>query len=158
MKTEKDNEIKSSAHSKYRCQYHIVFAPKYRRKEIYGKLKKDIGEILRKLCEQKGVEIIEAEACPDHIHMLVSIPPHISVSQFMGYLKGKSSLMIFDRHANLKYKYGQRTFWCRGVLHGHGGEEQKGHSGVHQKSVGRRLCVRPDKHQGVHGPVYGCQE
>ena len=113
MKIEK-NEIKSTAHSKYRCQYHIVFAPKYRRKEIYGKLKRDIGEILRKLCEQKGVEIIEAEACPDHIHMLVSIPPHISIAQFMGYLKGKSSLMIFDRHANLKYKYGSRHFWCRG--------------------------------------------
>ena len=108
------NEIKSTAHSKYRCQYHIVFAPKYRRKEIYGKLKRDIGEILRKLCEQKGVEIIEAEACPDHIHMLVSIPPHISIAQFMGYLKGKSSLMIFDRRANLKYKYGSRHFWCRG--------------------------------------------
>ena len=113
MKIEK-NEIKSTAHSKYRCQYHIVFAPKYRRKEIYGKFKRDIGEILRKLCEQKGVEIIEAEACPDHIHMLVSIPPHISIAQFMGYLKGKSSLMIFDRHANLKYKYGSRHFWCRG--------------------------------------------
>ncbi|MBE6812338.1 MAG: IS200/IS605 family transposase [Ruminococcaceae bacterium] len=110
----KDNEIKSSAHSRYRCQYHIVFAPKYRRQIIYGQIKKDIGEILRKLCEQKGVEIIEAEACSDHIHMLVCIPPHISVSQFMGYLKGKSSLMIFDRHANLKYKYGSRTFWCRG--------------------------------------------
>ena len=110
----KDSEIKSSAHSKYRCQYHIVFAPKYRRKTIYGEIKRDIGEILRKLCVQKGVEIIEAEACEDHIHMLVSIPPHISVSQFMGYLKGKSSLMIFDRHANLKYKYGSRTFWCRG--------------------------------------------
>lgn len=109
-----NNEIKSTAHSKYRCQYHIVFAPKYRRKEIYGKLKKDIGAILRKLCNQKGVEILEAEACPDHIHMLVSIPPHISIAQFMGYLKGKSSLMIFDRHANLKYKYGNRHFWCRG--------------------------------------------
>ena len=108
------NEIKSTAHSKYRCEYHIVFAPKYRRKEIYGQLKEDIGEILRKLCEQKGVEIIEAEACPDHIHMLVSIPPKYSVSQFMGYLKGKSSLMIFDRHANLKYKYGNRQFWCKG--------------------------------------------
>ena len=108
------NEIKSTAHSKYRCQYHIVFAPKYRWKEIYGQLKRDIGEILRKLCDQKGVEILEAEACPDHIHMLVSIPPHISISQFMGYLKGKSSLMIFDRHANLKYKYGSRHFWCRG--------------------------------------------
>ena len=108
------NEINSSAHSKYRCQYHIVFAPKYRRQAIYGEIRKDIGEIIRKLCEQKGVGIIEAEACVDHIHMLVSIPPHISVSQFMGYLKGKSSLMIFDRHANLKYKYGSRHFWCRG--------------------------------------------
>ena len=113
IKKEK-NEIKSSAHSRYRCQYHIVFAPKYRRQAIYGGIKKDIGEILRKLCEQKGVEIIEAEACVDHIHMLVSIPPHISIAQFMGYLKGKSSLMIFDRHANLKYKYGSRHFWCRG--------------------------------------------
>ena len=92
--------IKSTAHSKYRCQYHIVFAPKYRRKEIYGQLKRDIGEMLRKLCEQKGVEVIEAEACPDHIHMLVSIPPYLSIAQFMGFLKGKSSLMIFDRHAN----------------------------------------------------------
>ena len=107
-----NNEIKHTAHSSYRCQYHIVFAPKYRRKEIYGQLKKDIGEILRKLCEQKGAEIIEA--CKDHIHMLVSIPPHISIAQFMGCLKGKSSLMIFDRHANLKYKYGSRHFWCRG--------------------------------------------
>jgi putative transposase len=95
---EKDvrNEMKSTAHSSYRCQYHVVFAPKYRRKEIYGQLRKDIGEILRKLCEQKHVEIIEAEACIDHIHMLVSIPPHISIAQLMGYLKGKSSLMIFD--------------------------------------------------------------
>ena len=108
------NEIKSLAHSKYRCQYHVVFAPKYRRKVIYGKLRKDIGEILRKLCEQKNVEIVEAEACVDHIHMLVSIPPYISIAQFMGYIKGKSSLMIFDRHANLKYKYGARNFWCRG--------------------------------------------
>lgn len=113
MKKE-NNEIKSTAHRKYRCQYHIVFAPKYRRKEIYETLKRDIGEILRKLCEQKGVEIIEAEACPDHIHMLVSIPPHLSIAQFMGYLKGKSSLMLFNRHANLKYKYGSRNFWCRG--------------------------------------------
>ena len=111
---ENNNEIRSSSHSKYRCQYHIVFAPKYRRKEIYGQIKRDIGEILRKLCEQKNVVIIEAEACIDHIHMLVSIPPHISISQFMGYLKGKSTLMIFDRHAHLKYKYGSRSFWCRG--------------------------------------------
>lgn len=92
----------------------VAFAPEYRRPVIYGKIKADIGDILRKLCEWKGVEIIEAEACPDHIHMLVAIPPKISVSSFMGYLKGKSSLMIFDRHANLKYKYGNRHFWCRG--------------------------------------------
>ena len=108
------NEIKHLTNSTYRCQYHIVFAPKYRRKVIYGQLRADIGQILRKLCEQKGVEIIEANAMPDHIHMLVSIPPHISISQFMGYIKGKSTLMIFDRHANLKYKYGSRHFWCRG--------------------------------------------
>ncbi|EHL11669.1 hypothetical protein HMPREF9629_02277 [Peptoanaerobacter stomatis] len=107
-------DINSLSHSKWRCQYHIVFAPKFRRKEVYGKIKLDIGKILRKLCEQKGVEIIQAQACVDHIHMLVSIPPSLSVSQFVGYLKGKSSLMIFDRHANLKYKYGNRHFWCRG--------------------------------------------
>lgn len=109
-------EIKSLSHSKWRCEYHIVFAPKFRRKEIYGKFRKDIGEILRKLCEAKGIEILEAQACIDHIHMLVCIPPHISVAQFMGYLKGKSTLMIFDRHANLKYKYGSRHFWCRGYF------------------------------------------
>ena len=108
------NDINSLSHTKWNCKYHIVFAPKFRRKEIYGQLKKDIGEIIRKLCEQKGVEIIEAEACSDHVHMLVSIPPYISIAQFMGFLKGKSSLMIFDRHANLKYKYGSRHFWCRG--------------------------------------------
>ena len=108
------NELKKTAHSTYRCEYHIVFAPKYRRKEIYGIIKKDIGEILRKLCNEKKVEIIEAEACPDHVHMLVAIPPYISIAQFVGFIKGKSSLMIFDRHANLKYKYGSRNFWCRG--------------------------------------------
>jgi len=107
-------DSESLAHSKWNCKYHIVFAPKYRRQIIYGKIKSDIGQILRKLCAHKGVEIIEASACPDHIHMLVSIPPKISVAQFMGYLKGKSSLMIFDRHANLKYKYGNRQFWCKG--------------------------------------------
>ncbi len=108
------NDIQSLSHSKWRCKYHIVFAPKYRRRVIYGKLKTDIGRILRMLCEQKGVEIIEAQACVDHIHMLVSIPPSMNVSAFIGYLKGKSTLMIFDRHANLKYKYGSRHFWCRG--------------------------------------------
>ena len=108
------NDNHSLSHSKWNCKYHIVFAPKYRRQVVYGQLKADIGKILRTLCEQKKVNIIEAEACPDHIYMLVEIPPNISVAQFMGYLKGKSSLMIFDRHANLKYKYGNRHFWCRG--------------------------------------------
>ena len=108
------DDVKSLSHSKWRCKYHIVFATKYRRQIIYGKIKMDVGKILRGLCERRGVEIIEAECCPDHIHMLVSIPPHMSVAQFMGYLKSKSSLMIFDRHANLKYKYGNRHFWCRG--------------------------------------------
>jgi putative transposase len=102
------------AHTTWECKYHLVFAAKYRRQVIYGKIKKDIGKILRELCERKGVEIIEAELCKDHIHMLVRIPPKYSVSEIMGYLKGKSSLMIFDRHANLKYKYGNRHFWCRG--------------------------------------------
>ena len=107
-------DTNSLSHTKWNCKYHIVFAPKYRRQVIYSKIKVDIGQILRKLCEIKKVEILEANACPDHIHMLVKIPPNLSVAQFMGYLKGKSSLMIFDRHANLKYKYGNRHFWCRG--------------------------------------------
>ena len=104
----------SLAHTSWNCKYHIVFAPKYRRQVIYGKLKQDIGKTLRDLCERKGINIIEAECCPDHIHMLLEIPPKYSVSQIMGYLKEKSSLIIFDRHANLKYKYGNRHFWCRG--------------------------------------------
>ena len=104
----------SLAHTKWECKYHLVFAPKYRRQIIYGKLKVEVGKILRDLCERKGIEIIQAECCVDHIHMLVRIPPKYSVSEIMGYLKGKSSLIIFDRHANLKYKYGNRHFWCRG--------------------------------------------
>ena len=104
----------SLSHTRWDCKYHIVFCPKYRRKLIYGKLKKDIGQILRELCNHKEVEIVEANACVDHIHMLVRIPPKMSVSYFMGYLKGKSTLMIFERHANLKYKYGRRQFWCKG--------------------------------------------
>ena len=108
------NDVQSLAHTKWNCKYHIVFAPKYRRMVFYGEKKREIGKILRQLCEWKGVEILEAEVCPDHIHMLVSNPPYLSIAQFMGYLKGKSTLMIFDRHANLKYKYGSRHFWCRG--------------------------------------------
>ncbi len=110
----KEKDISSLEHTRWRCQYHVAFAPKYRRMAIYGEIRADIGKILRKLCEQKGIEIIEAEACPDHIHMLLSIPPKMSAAYAIGYLKGKSSLMIFDRHANLKYKYGNRHFWARG--------------------------------------------
>ena len=101
-------------HTKWNCRYHIVWAPKYRRKIIYGKYRQEIGKILRKLCEYKGVEIVEANACIDHIHMCLKIPPKYSVAQIMGYLKGKSSLMLFERFQNLKYKFGDRTFWCKG--------------------------------------------
>lgn len=104
----------SLSHTKWLCKYHIVFTPKYRRKAIYGQYRESIGQIIRQLCNYKGVEIIEGHLMPDHIHLLVSIPPKYSVSQFMGYLKGKSSLMIFDKHANLKYKFGNRHFWAEG--------------------------------------------
>ena len=106
----------SLAHTTWNCKYHVVFAPKYRRRVIYGNLKVETGQIFRDLCNRKRIIIHEAEACPDHIHMLISIPPKYSVSEVMGYLKGKSSLIIFDRHANLKYKYGSRHFWCRGYF------------------------------------------
>ena len=108
------NDNSSLAHTTWECKYHIVFTPQFRRKVIYQQIRADVGHILSELCKRKGIEIIEAEACPDHIHMLVRIPPKYSVSEIMGYLKGKSSLMIFDRHSNLKYKYGSRHFWCRG--------------------------------------------
>ena len=104
----------SLAHTSWNCKYHIVFAPKYRRKVFYGQKRLEIGAILRSLCEWKEVEIIEAEVCPDHVHMLVSIPPKLSVSGFMGYLKGKSSILIYQKYANMKYKYRSREFWCRG--------------------------------------------
>lgn len=104
----------SLAHTKWNCKYHVVFAPKYRRRIIFNHLRVEIGKILRMLCDRKGIEIIEAEICPDHVHMLISVPPKMSISAVIGYLKGKSTLLIFERHANLKYKYGQRSFWCRG--------------------------------------------
>ena len=110
------NEVKHTAHSSYRCEYHVVFAPKYRRKVIYKTIREDVIEIIKKLCKEMEVEIIEGEACRDHIHLLVSIPPYMSIAQFVGTLKSKSALMIFDRHANLKYKYGSRNFWCRGYF------------------------------------------
>lgn len=113
------------SHTTWNCKYHIVFAPKYRRQMIYGSLKTEIGKILRVLCERKGIEILEANLCADHIHMLVSIPPKFSVSQIMGYLKGKSSLMIFDKFAHLKYRYGNRKFWCRGYYVDTVGRNQK---------------------------------
>ena len=117
MKRTKNNDDMSSlSHTRWNCQYHIVFTPKYRRKAIYHKLRSDIGRYLRRLCEYQEVEIIEANACPDHIHMLVRIPPKLSVSKFMGYLKGKSALMIFEEHANLKYNYGNRHFWAEGYF------------------------------------------
>ena len=110
------NDNNSLSHTKWNCKYHIVFAPKYRRKIFFGEKKTEIGQILRELCNWKQVNIIEAEVCPDHIHMLVEIPPKMSVSSFMGFLKGKSSLIIHERHANLKYKHGNRSFWCRGYF------------------------------------------
>ena len=112
----KPNDDSSLSHTRWNCKYHIVFIPKYRRKEIYGKIRTDIGQILRQLCVYKDVEIIEAHAMSDHIHMMIRIPPKISVSSFMGYRKGKSSLMIFERDANLKYKYGNRNFWAKGYF------------------------------------------
>lgn len=111
---EMPNDVKSLAHTRWNCKYHIVFAPKYRRKEFYGEKRAAIGKILRQLCEWKGIEIIEAEMCPDHVHMLISIPPKIAVSSFMGYLKGKSSVMLYEQFEEMKYKYRNREFWCRG--------------------------------------------
>ena len=145
--------IDKLSHTTWKCKYHIVFAPKYRRQVIYRKIKQDIGKILRQLCDLKKVEILEAEACPDHIHMLVSIPPNLSVSQFMGYLKGKSSLMIFDRHANLKYKYGNRHFWCRGYYVNTAGYTRN--NSVYSESTGGRSGAGTINVQRIYRPVYG---
>ena len=109
-----NKDTESLAHTSWNCKYHIVFVPKYRRKAFYGEKRREIGAILRQLCEWKNVEIVEAEVCPDHVHMLVKIPPKMSVSGFMGYLKGKSSVLIYSKYANLKFKYRNREFWCRG--------------------------------------------
>ena len=114
MKNIQINDIKSLAHTQWNCKYHIVFAPKYRRKVFYESKRLEIGQILRQLCEWKGITIIEAEVCPDHIHMLVEIPPKYSVSSVMGFLKGKSSLMIYQKWANMRFQYRNREFWCRG--------------------------------------------
>ena len=108
------NDINSLSHTKWNCKYHVVFAPKYCRKVFYGEKRAEVGAILRQLCEWKGVRIVQAEVCPDHVHMLIEIPPKEAVSSFMGYLKGKSSLMIYEKYPELKYKYRNREFWCRG--------------------------------------------
>ena len=112
----KNNDTNSLAHTSWNCKYHIVFAPKYRRKVFYGQKRLEIGAILRSLCEWKEVNLIEGEVCPDHVHMLVEIPPKLSVSGFMGYLKGKSSILIYQKYANMKFKYRNREFWCRGYF------------------------------------------
>ena len=127
----KRNDTNTLSHTRWNCKYHIVFAPKYRRQIIYGKIKKDIGNILRTLCERKGIEILEAEACPDHIHMLIAVPPKYSIAYVMGYLKGKSALMIFDRYANLKYKYG-----------------------IYKKSITRRYSIWSIKYKRVYRSIY----
>ena len=132
---------KSLSHTSWNCKYHIVLVPKYRRKVIYGKLRKDIGKILRMLCDYKHVEIIEAHAMPDHIHMLVSIPPKLAVADFMGYLKGKSTLMIFERHANMKYKYGRRVFWTKGYyVNTVGGNEAKIRKYIRDQEADDQMC------------------
>ena len=132
---------KSLSHTKWNCKYHIVLVPKYRRKVIYKRLRKDIGKILRTLCDYKHVEIIEAHAMPDHIHMLVSIPPKLAVADFVGYLKGKSTLMIFERHANMKYKYGRRVFWSKGYyVNTVGGNEAAIKRYIQDQKVNDQMC------------------
>lgn len=152
------NDVNSLSHSKWRCKYHIVFAPKYRRMVIYKQLKADIGKILRQLCDQKGVRIIEAECCPDHIHMLVEIPPHMSVLYFMGYLKSKSALMIFDRHANLKYKYGNRHFWARGYYVDTVGKYEGAIQDYIRNQLQEDIMNESAESEVVRRPVHGSKE
>ena len=121
----KDHDVHSLSHTKWECKYHIVFAPKYRRKVFFGQMRYEIGKIIRELCRWKGVNLLEAEACPDHIHILVEIPPKFSISNFMGFLKGKSSLMIYEKWGNMKYKYRNRQFWCRGYYVSTVGKNEK---------------------------------
>ena len=139
--SEQNTDVKSLAHTKWNCKYHVVFAPKYRRKVFFGEKRREIGSILRTLCNWKGIKIIEAEVCPDHIHMLIEIPPKIAVSSFMGYLKGKSTLMIFERHANMKYKYGRRVFWAKGYyVNTVGGNEAKIRKYIQDQEAEDQMC------------------
>ena len=119
------NDVNSLSHTSWNCKYHVVFAPKYRRRVFFGEKRREIGSILRTLCNWKGIKIIEAEVCPDHIHMLIEIPPKIAVASFMGYLKGKSSLMLYEKFPELKYKYRNREFWCRGYYVDTAGKMQR---------------------------------
>ena len=147
---------KSLSHTSWNCKYHIVLVPKYRRKSIYGKLRKDIGKILRMLCDYKHVEIIEAHAMPDHIHMLLSIPPKLAVADFMGYLKGKSTLMIFERHANLKYKYGKKGVLDKRILRKYRRWKRSQNPQIHSRSGSRRSNVRSVELQGIRRSVQEC--
>ena len=136
------NDIDSLSHTKWNCKYHIVFAPKYRRLVFYKEKREAIGKILRQLCEWKGVNIIEAEVCPDHVHMLVEIPPKLAISSFMGYLKGKSSTMLYEQFGELKYKYRNREFGCKGVLCRYGRKKHRANSGVYKEPVEGRPVGR----------------
>lgn len=153
-----NNDNNSLAHTKWNCKYHIVFAPKYRRQEIYGKIRVEIGKILRLLCQRKDIEILEAECCKDHIHMLVRIPPKYSVSQIVGYLKGKSSLMIFDKFANLKYKYGNRHFWCRGYYVDTVGKNTKKIKEYIRTQLQEDIVSDQNKYEGIHRSFHGKKE
>ena len=148
----------SLAHTKWNCKYHIVFTPKYRRQIIYKKISADIGQIIRRLCAQKGVEIIEAAAMPDHIHLYVAIPQKYSVSEFVGFRKGKSSLMIFDRHAKLKYKYDNLHFWCRGYFVDTVGRNEKAIQGyvrnqLQEDITSDQICMKEFKEPFTGDPV-----
>ena len=148
------DDAHSLSHTKWNCKYHVVFAPKYRRKAFYGERRLDIGAILRKLCEWKGVTILEAEVCVDHVHMLLEIPPKMSVSSFMGYLKGKSSLMIFEKWGNARYQYRNREFWCRGYYVDTVGKKHEEDRGVYSEPVKGGRRGRPAYDRGYQ-PVYG---
>lgn len=136
--TKANDSLHSLSHTKWNCKYHIVFAPKYRRKVFYEGRRLEIGSILSELCKWKGVNLVEGEACPDHIHILVEIPPKMSISGFMGFLKGKSSQMIYERRGDAKFKFRSREFWCSGFLCRHGRQELQEDPGVYQKPIGRR--------------------
>ena len=153
--TEQNNTTNSLAHTKWNCKYHIVFAPKYRRKVFYAEKREDIREIIRTLCQWKGVEIIEGEVCPDHIHLLLSIPPKLSVSGFMGYLKGKSSLMIFQKYGNMKFAYRNREFWCKGYYVDTVGKKHESYNRIHSRPAEKRQGSWPIKYIRPTGPVYG---